>query len=164
MGINMKKYTYMVMLIAISVVGGMIKVPAIVGSVALDSFPALLASILLGPVQGGIVAFLGHFASSFVAGFPLGVFHLVIALEMFIILFVFGHLYKKFHKFVAYGFVIIANAFIAPLPFYFLMGKAFFVTIVPALLVSTLINVAIASLLSSKLILALAKQKGEKLS
>lgn len=159
----MKKYTYMVIFIALSAVGGMMKVPAIVGSVALDSFPALLASILLGPVQGGIVAFLGHLASSFIVGFPLGIFHLLIALEMFVIVYLFGYLYQL-HKLVSFGFVLISNTLLAPLPFYFLMGKAFYFTIVPSLFIGTLINVAVAALLSSKLIYALTKSKGEKLS
>jgi len=149
------------MFIALSVVGGMIKIPAIIGSVALDLSPALIAAILLGPIKGGVVAFLGHLASSFVAGFPLGAFHFLIALEMFVIVWGFGLLYDRLHNFLSFSFVVILNSIVAPLPFYFLMGKAFYVSIIPSLFIGSVINGLVAILVSSKLFNMITKLKGE---
>ena len=57
---------------------------------ALDSFPALLAAVLLGPVAGGIVAGIGHIVSALIGGMPLGPFHFLIMVEMFIFVWLFG--------------------------------------------------------------------------
>lgn len=51
---NVKKISTLALLIALSVVGAMIKIPAVVASVSLDSFPALLAGALLGGGAGAI--------------------------------------------------------------------------------------------------------------
>lgn len=52
---NIKKITLLALFIGLSVVGAMIKIPAVVTSVALDAFPALLAAVYFGPLAGGIV-------------------------------------------------------------------------------------------------------------
>jgi len=46
--------------IALSVIGASIKSPAVIGSVALDVFPALFSSVLIGKRTGAVVAGLGH--------------------------------------------------------------------------------------------------------
>lgn len=146
----MKRFTYVVMFISLSVVGVMMKVPAIVGSVAFDSFPAFLAAILLHPLYGGIVALLGHLLSSLLAGFPLGVFHYLIAFEMFALVCLFGKLYPH-AKSISSILAILLNGFVLPLPFYFLMGKAFYFAVVPSLLVASVLNVLFAVLLAPRL-------------
>ena len=50
---NVRTISTLAVFIALSVVGAFIKIPSPIGSMALDSFPALLAAALLGPVAGG---------------------------------------------------------------------------------------------------------------
>jgi uncharacterized membrane protein len=129
---------------ALSAVGAAIKIPAIVGSVAFDVFPALLAAALLGGGAGAIVGALGHLLSALIAGFPLGPMHGLIAIEMAVLVYIFGVLYKKNKKVIASILFILANAFAAPLPFIFLMNIAFYVAILPSLLIGSIINAVIA--------------------
>jgi uncharacterized membrane protein len=129
---------------ALSAVGAAIKIPAIVGSVAFDVFPALLAAALLGSGAGAMVGALGHLLSALISGFPLGPMHLFIAIEMALLVFLFGVLYKKNKKGTASILFILANAFAAPLPFIILMSKAFYVALVPSLLIGSMINCVIA--------------------
>jgi hypothetical protein len=129
------------MLTALSVVGAMIKIPAIVGSVALDVFPALLASVLFG--AGALVWAFGHLLSALIGGFPLGPLHFLIAGEMAVLVWVFGRLYKN-NKILASTVFIIGNSFVAPLPFIYLMNIGFYLGIVPSLLIGSIINTVIA--------------------
>ncbi|MBT2727792.1 ECF transporter S component [Bacillus sp. ISL-75] len=131
------------MLTALSVVGAMIKIPAIVGSVALDVFPALLAAVLFGARAGAVVAAFGHLLSALIGGFPLGPMHFLIAVEMAVLVWMFGRLYKN-NKVLASVLFIIGNAFVAPLPFMFLMNVGFYLGIVPSLLIGSVINIVIA--------------------
>ncbi|MDF2788992.1 MAG: transporter component [Neobacillus sp.] len=129
---------------ALSAVGAAIKIPAIIGSVAFDVFPALLAAALLGSGAGAIVGALGHLLSALIAGFPLGPMHVLIAIEMALLVFIFGVLYKKNKKGTASILFILANAFAAPLPFIVIMNKAFYIALVPSLLIASIINTVIA--------------------
>jgi riboflavin transporter FmnP len=129
---------------ALSAVGAAIKIPAIVGSVAFDVFPALLAAALLGSGAGAMVGALGHLLSALIAGFPLGPMHVLIAIEMSLLVFIFGVLYKKNNKGTASILFILTNAFAAPLPFMFIMNKAFYIALVPSLLIGSIINTVIA--------------------
>ena len=131
------------MLTALSVVGAMIKIPAIAGSVALDVFPALLAAVLFGAGAGALVGAFGHLLSAFIGGFPLGPMHFLIAVEMAVLVWAFGRLYKK-NKILTSIVFIIGNAFVAPLPFIYLMNIGFYLGIVPSLLVGSIINTVIA--------------------
>jgi uncharacterized membrane protein len=131
------------MLTALSVVGAMIKIPAIVGSVALDVFPALLASVLFGAGAGALVGAFGHLISALIGGFPLGPLHFLIAGEMAVLVWVFGRLYKNNKILASTGFII-GNSFVAPLPFIYLMNIGFYLGIVPSLLIGSIINTVIA--------------------
>jgi uncharacterized membrane protein len=144
--VKMKSKTVILLALfsALSAVGAGIKIPAIVGSVALDVFPALLAAALLGSGAGAIVGALGHLLSALIAGFPLGPMHALIAVEMALLVYIFGVLYKKNKKVIASTLFILANAFAAPLPFIFLMSTAFYVALLPSLLIGSVINTVIA--------------------
>jgi uncharacterized membrane protein len=131
------------MLTALSVVGAMIKIPAIVGSVALDVFPALLAAVLFGAGAGALVGAFGHLLSALIGGFPLGPMHFLIAIEMSVLVFVFGRLYKN-KRILASTIFILGNSFVAPLPFIYLMNTGFYLGIVPSLLIGSIINTVIA--------------------
>lgn len=138
-----KMVSGLAMLTALSVVGAMIKIPAIVGSVALDVFPALLAAVLFGASAGAVVGAFGHLLSALAGGFPLGPMHFLIAVEMAVLVWVFGRLYRN-NKWIASTLFIIGNTFVAPIPFIFLMNIGFYLGIVPSLLIGSIINTVIA--------------------
>jgi uncharacterized membrane protein len=138
-----KMVSGLAMLTALSVVGAMIKIPAIVGSVALDVFPALLAAVLFGPLAGAVVGAFGHLLSALAGGFPLGPMHFLIAVEMAVLVWVFGRLYKN-NKILASALFILGNSFVAPMPFIYLMNTGFYLGIVPSLLIGSIINTVIA--------------------
>ncbi|EKN65719.1 hypothetical protein BABA_19041 [Neobacillus bataviensis LMG 21833] len=161
-----KFVSWLAMFIALSVVGAALKIPAIVGSVALDAFPALLAAVLLSSGAGAMVAAFGHLLSAVLSGFPLGPMHFLIAAEMAVLVWIFGNLYKNSKKFLAAALFIVGNAIVAPIPFIFFMNKGFFLAIVPSLLIGSIINTGItlmaiprlASLFSNQFIKNEAKQ------
>jgi hypothetical protein len=70
--------------------------------------------------------------------------HVLIAIEMSLLVFIFGVLYKKNNKGTASILFILTNAFAAPLPFMFIMNKAFYIALVPSLLIGSIINTVIA--------------------
>jgi riboflavin transporter FmnP len=138
-----KLVSFLAMLTALSVVGASIKIPAIVGSPALDAFPALLAAVLLRPGAGALVGASGHLLSALIANFPLGPMHLLIAVEMAVLVWVFGRFYKN-NKILASVLFILGNSFVAPLPFIYLLNTGFYIGIVPSLLIGSIINTVIA--------------------
>lgn len=142
--LSSKKISLLALFIALSVVGASIKIPAIVGSVALDVFPALLAGAILGGGLGAIVGAAGHLVSALIGGMPLGPMHFLIALEMAVLVYLFGVYFSLGKKFRASFLFVIGNAIIAPIPFLFLMGTGFYMAIVPSLLMASLLNACIA--------------------
>jgi hypothetical protein len=146
-----KKISIFALFIALSAVGAYIKIPAVVGSVALDSFPSLIAGVLLGGISGGIVACLGHLLSALIVGFPLGPFHFIIGMEMFFLVYFFSLVYRSGKKYIAYCMFIVANSIVLPLPFLFLMGKGFYTGVVPSLLIGAIINAAASYMLLPRL-------------
>lgn len=148
---NVRKMSFIALFIALTVVGAYIKIPAIIGSVALDAFPALLSAVFFGPVVGALVGFLGHLISAVFGGMPLGPFHIIIAVEMAILVYFFGALFNRGMKIFSGIVYVIGNAFIAPIPFVFLIDFAFYVALLPSLLVGTLLNAIIAFMLIPRL-------------
>lgn len=147
------KITWLSVFVALSVIGAAIKIPAgIVTSVALDSFPALLASALLGGPAGAIVGGTGHLLSALLGGLPMGPFHLVVAMEMAILSYIFALFYRNGHRWIASILFVLGNSFAAPLPFLFIMGEAFYLALVPSLLLGSIFNVAIALILIPRLV------------
>jgi hypothetical protein len=142
-----RKMSLLALFIALSVIGASIKIPSFVGSIALDAFPALLGVVLIGKKNGAMVATFGHLISAYFAGFPLGPMHLVIAVEMAILVWGFGFVYQKGKRIIAGLFFILTNSFLAPLPFIFMLGTGFYVSILPSLLVGATFNTIIALIL-----------------
>lgn len=142
-----RRIGYLSLFVALSVIGGFIKIPSPVGSIALDSFPALIAAVLLGRHSGGIVASIGHLMSAIFGGFLLGPFHIMLAVEMYFVVWLFATLYEKSHRILAYISFIILNALIAPLPFILIMNWAFYLGLLPFLLLASVINAVIAAIL-----------------
>lgn len=131
---------------ALCAVGGFIKVP-IPGSVstaALDSAPAFISVAFLPPLFSGFAGLIGHFATALTSGFPLGPFHILIAVEMFIIVYIFNILHQKGNKILKWVFLIVANGILSPLPFYFIISPEFYISSLPVLLFASVLNALIA--------------------
>ncbi|MGM0887164.1 MAG: ECF transporter S component [Bacillota bacterium] len=148
---DVRKISAIAIFIALSAVGAMIKIPSPVGSIALDSFPALLAAVILGPVSGAIVAGLGHIISAFIGGMTLGPFHFLIMVEMAVLTWMFSILYINGKKVGAFFLFFISNAFVLALPFALLISPGFYTLLVPGLTVATAVNVVLAVLLLPRL-------------
>jgi len=89
---NTKHLVICALLIALSFIGANIRV---FGSIAFDSMPAFLAALLLGPIYGAIIGFIGHILTALISGFPLSPpLHIVIAFAMAITMLGFGYTYK----------------------------------------------------------------------
>ncbi|OAH53177.1 MULTISPECIES: ECF transporter S component [Bacillaceae] len=157
---NAKKISWLALFVALSVVGGMIKVPAPISSVALDSFPALVAAVLLGPVAGALVGAFGHLVSALIGGLPMGPLHLLIAIEMAAIVWLFGQLYVAVRKWAAIVTFILLNGFVLPAPFILLMGMPFYIGAVPGITMAAIFNTMIAAILIPRIVLAFEKRFG----
>lgn len=142
---NGRKISLLAVFVGLSVVGAFLKIPAIIGSVALDAFPALLAAAFFGGGPGAIVAGAGHMISALLGGMPMGPLHIVVAVEMAILAFVFAYTWKK--KWLASSLFVFGNAILAPIPFIFIYDWAFYVALVPSLLIGSIMNTAVALLL-----------------
>jgi hypothetical protein len=146
---NGRKISLLAVFIGLSVVGASLKIPAIIGSVALDAFPALLASVFFGGGAGAVVAGFGHMMSALIGGMPMGPLHFIVAIEMAALAFIFALTWRK--KWVASTIFIIGNGLIAPLPFILFFDFAFYLALVPSLLVGAVINMAVALILIPRL-------------
>ncbi|MEG0254162.1 MAG: ECF transporter S component [Vagococcus sp.] len=135
--------TIVALMIALSILGGSIK---LLGSIALDSFPAFLSTIILGPTLGMIVAFFGHMFSAMLAGFPSTLpIHLIIATLMMLCMFVYGFIRKKWaHRPILSKVVSIIVAYLINVPLdlailYPILGDVIFILFIP-LTIATLTN------------------------
>lgn len=109
--LEIRRLVVLSLFISISAVLSNIK---IFSTIALDSMPAFLAAMLLSPIAGAIVGAVGHLLSSFTSGFPLTVpMHILIAVQMFCIVWLFGVLYKRSKHVIAIGIAILLNGPIA---------------------------------------------------
>jgi len=80
--------------IAVSYIGSNIRVFGT--TIAFDSLPGFLASLLLGPVYGAAIGFLGHLFTALISGFPLSApLHGVIAFSMAITMLGYGLTFKS---------------------------------------------------------------------
>lgn len=144
---RVRQITYTAIFAALCALGGFIKIPLGLSSTALDSVPALVAAAFLSPILVGFSAFIGHLASALYGGFVLGPFHLLIAVEMLVILWVFARLHKARKERRKWLFFIMANGLLAPLPFYWLISPGFFIGMVPGIFLATVVNALIAALI-----------------
>ena len=93
MNTRLRKLVLLSLLIAMIVLGANFK---IMGSIALDSFPAFIGTALLGPVFGMCLVFIGHMVSAYFAGFPLSFpIHLLISMMMMATMFGYGWVRKR---------------------------------------------------------------------
>ncbi|MCA1058611.1 ECF transporter S component [Rossellomorea aquimaris] len=144
---NLKSLLLLSLFIAFSAIGGMVKIPAVIGTVALDSMPALLVASLFNGRKGAVVAGCGHLLSSLYAGFPLGPLHILIAAEMSLVVWLFGYVFSKGKRVMAAVLFLIGNGILSAVPFIFIISASFYVAIVPPLVIGSFINLTIAHFL-----------------
>ncbi|HHY12233.1 MAG TPA: ECF transporter S component [Firmicutes bacterium] len=169
-GAGIKQLTLAALMVALSAVGAFIKFPGPLGSIAMDSCPGYLYASICGPLGGVSVAFLGHLASAFTVGFPLGVpIHLVVAAEMGLCAAVYGWIGRRLEAgggigttdgrartlagrssrpWLLAGLVaVVLNGAGAPLALSPWLGMAAVVPLILPLTVASLMNVALAILM-----------------
>jgi uncharacterized membrane protein len=141
------------LLIALSFIGSNIK---IMQTIAFDSMPAFLGTLILGPFYGAVIGSLGHFLTALTSGFPYTIpVHLVIMVGMALTMVSFGYTHKYFSKkskatgnIMATIVAVIINGpvltlLISPMLIP-LMGKAGLIALLPVLCSAAALNVIIA--------------------
>ncbi len=68
----------------------------------------------------------------------------MIAAEMAALVWVFGMLYEANKRKWAVGTFFVRTAFLAPLPFLFMLGTGFYIALVPALVIGSILNLGFA--------------------
>lgn len=142
--INIKRIILLALMIALSTVGAYIIIPSPIGTVAFDSAPGYLASLLFAGVSGSIVLFLGHLFSAMKNGFPLGMLHLGIAVLMGVCGLVFAYLYNKVNSLLGVIVVIILNGIVLDAVLIPFLGYPFFLSMLIPLLLGSAVNVVLA--------------------
>ncbi|OPJ55975.1 ECF transporter S component [Alkalithermobacter paradoxus] len=139
-----RRITRIGMLVSLSVILSIvIRVPGT--SMSLDSFPGYFGAIILSPLDGGIIGFLGHLATALNTGFPLGILtHTIIAIEMFIAVFLFGYIRKKVNTSIAVLVATIINGILCPLSLAPLYSMGFFVAVAMPLTIVSFLNIMLA--------------------
>lgn len=137
--------TLTAMVAAICAIGAVIKIPSFVSTAALDSAPAFIGVVFLSPVLAGVAGLIGHFITALTSGFPYGPLHIIIAVEMFIVVWIFGVMHKKGLHFWKWPGALVLNGVVAPLPFYFIISPAFFWASLPGIFMATVINLIIVA-------------------
>jgi uncharacterized membrane protein len=160
--VKTKQIVLLALFIAMSVVGGYIKLPnPITSSIALDSLPAYLSALLLGGIPGAIVGFLGHMASAALGGFPLSLpIHILIGIQMALIMLIFNFCSKKINIFTAIVVGIILNGVVSPASLILIpgMGMPVFLGAVVPLTVGSALNIIICTLVYNPIKKAIPKE------
>lgn len=160
--VKTKQIVLLALFIAMSIVGGYIKLPnPITSSIAFDSLPAYLAALLLGGIPGAIVGFLGHMASAALGGFPLSLpIHILIGIEIAIIMPIFNFCAKKTNIFVAIIVGILLNGVVCPASLILVPGMGipvFLGSLIPLITASAL-NIIICTLIFKPIKKAIPKE------
>jgi len=152
--------------IALSFVGSNVKIS---GTIAFDSLPAFLGALLLGPVFGAFIGFLGHLFSALLTGFPFGLpTHIVIAFGMAVTMLGFGHSYRLLKGKLPLIIVLIITGIVGVIlngPFSLalcapLIGPATAIAMAPVLILGSAANIVIAILLFKGYEYGMQRRKG----
>ncbi|WP_251860081.1 ECF transporter S component [Clostridium sp. Marseille-Q2269] len=143
-----KRLVVIGLLIALSFIGANIK---ILESIAFDSMPAFLGTLILGPIIGAIIGAVAHFLSALTSGFPLSLpVHMIVMVDMAVTMILFGIVYNKFKNknniLAAIAAVIVAVIINGPVSVFAIIpiaGKGVIV-LLPILSLAALANVIIA--------------------
>ncbi|MFT3889602.1 MAG: alpha-ribazole transporter [Arachnia sp.] len=147
-------------LIALSVVGAMVKLPSPTGTVAVDAAPAFLAAFAFTMPEAMLVAVLGHLVSAATAGFPLSLpVHAIVAPAMAVAVAGAFVVRKKFGLWAGAVVGIVLNGLAAPLALVPLLGWGIVIGLLVPLLVGSAVNVVLAVIVAKALAAAgLAEQ------
>lgn len=139
-------------LIALSAVGALIKVPSPIGTVAFDAAPAFLAAFAFTIPEAALVAVLGHLFTAATTGFPMGLpVHLIVALMMAVAVVAAGWLARKVNLWVGVVAAILINGVVSPLVLVPMFGWGFFLGMLVPLLVGAAANVLVAVVVAKAL-------------
>ncbi len=142
-----RRVARMAMLVALSAVGALIKIPSPTGTVALDAAPAYLGAAAFSPLEGAIVGSLGHLVTAATTGFPLGLpVHLTIAAAMAGFVGIFGLVARKVKVWLAIPLGILLNGVGGAALMIPLGGAGMFWALLVPLVVGSVINIAVAVL------------------
>lgn len=130
--------------VSLALVGSFIKIPSPIGSPALDSAPGYFSSLAFGAFEGSMVAVLGHVVTGLTSGFPLGLLHGLIAVGMGGCAVVFRYVYERVNLTVAVLLVVIMNGIVLPVVVIPGFGVPLYVSIVPSLVVASVVNSVLA--------------------
>ena len=145
-----RKLILIALFVAISYIGALIKLPGPMSTIALDSFAGYLAGLILGGSYGGFVAMIAHLFVSMTSGFPLSVpVHAVISIMMFVSVFSYSKLFKKYNIIVASVVGTIINGVLMPLALMILpfMDKGFLISLIPILTVASITNIVLSNVI-----------------
>lgn len=102
-----RKLVITALFIALSFIGANMK---IAGSIAFDSMPGFLGTLMLGPVFGALIGAIGHFLTAATSGFYLSLpVHLIIMVDMALTMYMFGIIYKALSKVNKYAALIVSS-------------------------------------------------------
>jgi hypothetical protein len=76
----------------------------------------------------------------------MGPFHLLIAIEMYLVVWGFAKLHQLNHSILKWGYVIVANGILSTLPFYWLISPKMFYAVTPGIFIATVVNVVIVAI------------------
>ena len=142
-----RRVARLAILVALSAVGALIKIPSPTGTVALDSAPAFLAAAAFSPVEGSIVGAIGHLVSALTTGFPLGLpVHLLVAAEMALFVWIFGVVARRVNIWVAVVVGVVLNGVVAAAIMIPIGGTGLFAALLLPLIVGSAINIVVAVL------------------
>lgn len=146
---NVRKLVTMALLIAMSAVGGFIKIPSPTGTVAFDSLPGYLAAALFGGWGGAVVGAFGHLLSAWTVSFPLSLpLHLFVAGQMAVFVTVFGYFFRKGQRVLAVVVAVLLNGVVAPALLIPIFGIGFFSALLIPLIVGSAVNILLAAMLA----------------
>jgi len=149
---RIQKLTIVALLVAMCFIGANIK---LMGSIAFDAAPALIGTLLLGPIYGMTLGFFGHMVSSLIAGFPLSLpVHIIVAIMMAITMFAYSLTRKWMQERAKYPTAIIFSSIVAfllngplsLLALYPLLGNMVYALFVP-LAIASVCNIFVAEVL-----------------
>ncbi len=154
-----RNITLMGVLIALSFIGSLIKIPSPLGTIGFDSAAGFFATLYLGYIPGSIVIVLGYLIIAASASFPLGPLTMGVALEMMGTVIAFRFFHQK-NPALGIGIATFLNGVAAPLIVLPLGGWGLYVGLLLPLSVASFANVFVASLVY----MAIDKIKSKELS
>ncbi len=140
-----KKLTLMGILIALSFVGSLIKIPSPLGTIGFDSAAGFFAVLYLGYMPGAFVIAFGYVIIAASASFPLGILTIVVAIEMMATALAFRFFYK-INFVLAIAVATFLNGIASPLIVFPLGGWGLYVGLVPPLVVASVANLIVSSI------------------